>query len=185
MRQRPFYNVEGLDLPRNRTGPDAAVTYLNLLQNIGTIDWHTSMPIAENAAPRYFVTAANQYVPNPEYQGEAFLVEDADPSRSPARATFSPNTIAVDVTVRAPGTLVINQNYHPAWESDRGELFDRDGLIALRLRERGSYTIRLRYLPRSFVAGLAVSLLSITGWALACRTFLAWRLERWAHTRHA
>jgi len=178
-----FFNVQGLGLSRNRSEPTGAVGYLNVLQNVGTIDWYAAITLPENAVPRYFVDARNRAIWNPAYRGEAFFVGEAEPSveapSAAAHPTFRPNSIDVDVTVREPGILVINQNYHPAWRSGRGELFDRDGLIALRLRETGSYTIHLRYLPRSFVVGLAVSVLSLAGWALACWTFLGRRLQRW------
>ncbi len=175
LKQQEFFNVQGLDLPRNRAQPPRAVAYVNLRENVGTVDWNVAIPIAENAIPKYFVDASNKLIPNPEYRGEAFFVGEAGPlaetPSSMAQPSFRPNSILVEVTVAKPGVLVINQNYHQAWRSDRGELFDREGLIALRLRETGSYTIHLRYLPRSFVVGLAVSVLSLTGWVLACWTF--------------
>lgn len=193
IQQKEFHNVQGLYLPRNRAHPPRAVTYLNILRNIGTIDWHTALPMAENAIPKYLVDARNNYIPNALYRGEAFFAEEAGAAGTPQRSisepavetgsdeqgpagyvaepTFRPNSITVQVTVPEPGILVVNQNYHPAWRTDRGELFDRDGLIALRLRETGSYTVHLRYRPRSFVAGLAISVLSLAGWVLACWMF--------------
>ncbi|MFQ5809087.1 MAG: hypothetical protein ACE5JM_05665 [Armatimonadota bacterium] len=175
-----FFNVQGLRLARNRATPLAAVAYTNLLRNVGTVDWHTAMPLAENAVPKYYVNAEGDHIVNPEYRGEAFLVGESGALEGVAEVTFRPNSIAVRVTVPKPGVLIINQNYHPAWRTDRGELFDRDGLIALRLQETGSYTIRLRYLPRSFVVGLIVSVLSIAGWALACWASATGRLGRWS-----
>lgn len=156
------------------------------------------MPIAESAIPKYFVDVNGRATANAAYPGEeVFFVEEMGPSREAASAvsegtattaagtsaqeqpagghvaryTFRPNCISVDLTVPKPGILVVNQNYHPAWRTDRGELFDRDGLIALRLRETGSYTVHLRYRPRSFVAGLAISVLSLAGWVVACWMF--------------
>jgi len=180
--QQEFFNIQGLDLPRWRMQPPRALTYPNVLQNVGTIDWLTSMPIAENAVPKYFIDAENNYVANPEYRGEAFFVRERGPGaalgfevRAPpghvVKSTFRPNSIAVEAHVRKPGILVINQNYHPAWRADRGEVFDRDGLIALRLRETGRYAIHLRYLPRSFVVGLVISIVSIAGWVAGCWAF--------------
>jgi len=202
IQQEEFFSVQGWRLPRNRVVPPRAVTYLNLLQNIGTIDWHTAMPIAENAIPRHFVDAGNRYIRNPRYRGEAFFIQEAGLSAKmwssaahgsawtetrstmtpagpagdgsagyTAEGTFRPNSITVQVTVPRPGILVVNQNYHPAWRTDRGELFDSDGLIALRLHQTGSYTIHLRYLPRSFLVGLAVTALSGGGWLLAWYRF--------------
>ncbi len=144
------------------------MTYPNLLQNVGTIDWHVAVTMPENAIPRYFVDSAGIPVLNPRYRGEAFLVTEAGGSAasvpgqgpdSPGYVTdcdFHPNSIAVRLTMRRPGILVINQNYHSAWRSDRGELFEKDGLLAVRLHETGEHAVNLRYLPRSFVVGLII-----------------------------
>ena len=55
--------------------------------------------------------------------------------------------------------VIINQNYHRDWHSSRGRLSDHGGLIALHLTEPGSYAVRLNYRPRSFYAGIALTLL--------------------------
>ncbi|MFQ5810680.1 MAG: hypothetical protein ACE5JM_13785, partial [Armatimonadota bacterium] len=170
--QEELFHVQGSGLQRNRLEPPRALTYLNVLQNIGTIDWFTAIPMAERATPRHFVDATDNYIPNPQYRGEAFFAESGGDEGAAAgdvaRVALGPNSITVQATVREPSVLVINQNYHAAWKADRGELFDRDGLIGVRLRETGSYAVHLRYLPTSFVVGLAVSVLSIAGWALGC-----------------
>jgi hypothetical protein len=197
--QEEFFSIQGLGLQRNRIEPALAVAYHNLLRNVGTLDWYIAMPMAESAMPRYFVGADNTHIPNSRYRGEAFLVEEPELSRQApsslsqppapatgqtgsdehrsagdvAKPTFRPNSITAQVTIRRPATLVINQNYHRAWKTDRGELVDRDGLIAVRLQETGSYTVNLSYLPYSFVVGLIVTILSIAGWTVAC-----WRIGR-------
>jgi hypothetical protein len=177
VREQEFFNVSGLGLPRNRVLPSHSLTYLNTLRNVGTIDWYTAMPLDENAIPKYFVDADNRSVPNPAYRGEAFFAHEGG---SVEEVAFHPNRIAVRVRLQTPGVLVINQNYHPAWRADQGELFEWEGLLAVRLRETGPHVVQLRYLPQSFVVGLAVSLLGTTGWALACLTFVGKRLHRWS-----
>ncbi len=180
----PFFSIRGHGLERNRVEPPRALTYLNLLQNIGTIDWYVAIPIAENAIPKVFVDAQNRVIPNPLYRGEAFFVYEARPPAAtgsggqapPAsveRWDFQPNSIAVDVVVRSPAILIINQNYHTAWSTDQGELLSGDGMLAVRLEETGSYTVNLSYLPDSFVVGLIVTILSIVGWTVGC-----WRIGR-------
>ena len=175
--QEDFFNVQGQNLARGRAQPFRAATYLNLLRNVGTVDWYTGIPIDENAIPKYFVDANNNEIPNPEYQGEVFFleVEDATEQPSPpstAQVTFRPNSMTVQVNVQTPGILVINQNYHRDWHTNRGELFNKDGLIALRLQETGSYTICLRYISRSFYAGLATSILSLAVLAFICWAYV-------------
>ena len=179
--EEEFFNVQGLDLPRNRTEPFNAVAYLNLVRNIGTIDWYTGIPLDENAIPKYFVDANNNYIPNPEYRGEVFFLapEEQKLPTSAAQVAFRPNSIAVEVSLQKPGTIVINQNYHRDWHTNRGELFNKDGLLALRLQETGDYTIRLRYLSRSFYAGLAISFVSLVAVVLVVWAYRSGRLRNW------
>ena len=176
VKQEEFFNVQGLHLPRNRTQPFNSVAYPNLIRNIGTIDWYTGIPLAENAIPKYFVDNGNNYIPNPEYRGEAFFLK---PENS-ARATFRPNSMTIPVTLQTPDTLVVNQNYHRDWHTNRGELFNRAGLIALRLPEAGSYTIHLRYYARSFYAGLTISIFSLLVLGFICWAYMTERLLNWS-----
>ncbi len=181
--QEQFFSIKGRDLERNRKEPPHAVTYLNLLRNIGTIDWYTGIPIDEDAVPKYFVGKNGKYIPNPDYQGEAFFIEieDAtDLTSSTAESVFRPNSITVQANVQAPGILVINQNYHKDWHTNRGQLLNKDGLIALRLRETGSYAIRLRYIPRSFYVGLAISVFSLAALVLISWAYVTGRLLKWS-----
>ncbi|MBC8458088.1 MAG: hypothetical protein H8D67_08855 [Deltaproteobacteria bacterium] len=192
-KQKEFFNVQGLNLRRNRKEPFGAVTYPNLIKNIGTIDWHTGFPAAENAIPKYFVDANNNYIPNPEYRGEVFFLTSKNPvafqsdvptlEKLPpftAKSTFRPNSITVTCNIQTPGIVVINQNYHRDWHTNQGELFNKDGLLALRLRQTGSYKIHLRYLPRSFYTGLAISLFSLAALVFICWAYLTGRLRKWA-----
>ena len=123
-----FFNIKGLDLQRNREEPFRSVTYFNLVRNIGTIDWHTGIPIDENAIPKYFVDRENNYIPNPEYRGEVFFpeMEPSLPSSETNTATgvFRPNSVTIEVNIREPGILVVNQNYHRDWHTNIGELFE-------------------------------------------------------------
>jgi len=179
--EEEFFNVQGLDLLRNRTEPFNAVAYLNLIRNIGTIDWYTGIPLAENAIPKYFVDANNNYIPNPEYRGEVFFLapEEQELPKSTAQVAFRPNSIAVEVSLQKPGTLVINQNYHRDWHANQGELFNKNGLLALRLQETGDYTIRLHYLSRSFYAGLAISFASLVAIVLVVWAYRSGHLRNW------
>ena len=174
--QEDFFNVQGKNLARGRAEPFRAATYLNLLRNVGTVDWYTGIPIAENAIPKSFVDANNNYIPNPEYQGEVFFLE----SGNTVKGMFRPNSIAVAVNVQTPGTLIINQNYHRDWHTNWGELFNKDGLIALRLLKTGSYTVHLRYISRSFYAGLGISILSLAALGVICWIYLTGRLLSWS-----
>jgi hypothetical protein len=84
------------------------------------------------------------------------------------------------VDVKAPSVLVINQNFHRDWHADHGKLLDRDGRLALQLEDTGTYTIYLRYYPRSFYAGLAVTTSSLLALVWVCWTYTTGRLDRWS-----
>ena len=177
VQEKEFYNVQGKDLNRNRKEPPRSVTYYNLLRNIGTIDWYTGIPVDEDAMPRYFVDEGNNYIANPEYRGEVFFLEEDNA----AEVEFQPNSIIAQVHIGTPGILVINQNYHRDWRASKGKLLDRDGLLAIRLHEAGSYTIHIRYVPRSFYTGLAVSILTLAVLAFVCWAYRTGRLLNWSH----
>ena len=170
-----FFNVKGWDLKRNRKEPSFAITYFNLLRNIGTIDWYTGVPLEENAVPKYFVDTDNNYLPNPEYRGEAFLLKAGNSVSS----TFRPNSIGVEVNLKKPDILIINQNYHSDWYTDHGELFNANGLIALRLDQIGVYQIYLRYYSRSFYLGLVITILSVAVLGWVCLAYRTARLHNW------
>ena len=161
--------------------PLRSVAYLNLLRNVGTIDWYTAVPLPENAVPKYFVGAEDKYIPNPEYRGEAFFLKTGNE----AEPSLRPNSIDVAVHVREPDTLVINQNYHRDWHTNHGEIFDKNGLLALRLQDTGSYRIHLSYIPRAFQKGLAITVLSLLALCFVCWAYVTGRLMSWTqHSSH-
>jgi len=201
--EKEFFNVQGLNLKRNRTEPFRSVAYLNLIRNVGTIDWYTGMPIDENAIPKYFIDGGNNYIPNPEYRGEAWMpdlsrasvaAESATEATSTAKVatieslhstlvTLRPNSITVQVDVKEPGVVVINQNYHRDWHTNKGKLFNKDGLLALPLQETGSHTIHLRYISRSFYTGLTISIFSLAVIVFICWAYVTGRMLDWS--KHA
>jgi hypothetical protein len=85
----------------------------------------------------------------------------ADPSLGTVvRELWSPNRIDVHVSLRAPGRLVVNQNWHPGWKSNVGRAMSDAGLLAVDLPE-GDHTVSLRFLPRSATGGAMVSLITL------------------------
>jgi hypothetical protein len=180
-RERGFFQVQGMSLLRQRRTPLRSLAYLNVGQNIGTIDWYTAIPIRENAVPKYFVGRENEYIPNTAYRGEAFFDEPAGAGSLTATPVFRPNSIAVSVEVKAPALLVINQNFHRDWHTDHGAVVGRGGRLAVRLHETGTYVVHLRYHPRSFYVGLAITMSSFLGIVWVCWTYTTGRLNRWSH----
>jgi len=149
-----FYSVAGKGLPRQRAGPVLANAYFNLLRHVGTIDFYTPVPQPERGQPRYRVDADGRVALNPDYRGEAWFGE----TRNRCLARFEPTRIRLDIDLKAPDTLTINQNFDTGWRTDRGTLIEEDGLLALRLKPAGRYGVTLRYSSRAFTRGLVVSL---------------------------
>ena len=178
--EKEYFQIQGMSLPRHRRGPPRSLAYFNLRQNIGTIDWYTAIPIRESAVSKYFVGPENEYIPNPEYRGEAFFDDLVGTGSLAATPVFRPNSIAVPVEVQAPAILVINQNFHSDWHTDRGLAFGRYGRLAVELHETGKYVVNLRYHPRSFYIGLAVTISTLLGLVWVCWTYNSGRLNRWS-----
>ena len=156
--EQVFFQVAGRGLP------DGVVIlrdegYNNVRKNIGTIDWYTGVPLPAHAAPKYFVTPENGYVSNPDYRGEAYIVEPAS-GRLAGSPAFAPNQIYLSVFMDHPGTVVINQNFNRDWYSNTGPIVNWNGLLAVSLPQ-GVHEIRLRYRPRMVLIGVGVSLVSL------------------------
>jgi hypothetical protein len=179
--ERGFFQVEGMSLLRQRRTPPRSLAYFNLKQNIGTLDWYTAIPLRADAVPKYSVGSENEYVPNPAYRGEAFVDEPAGAASLTATPVFRPNSIAVPIEVRAPAVLIINQNFHRDWHSDHGEVFGRGGRLAVQLQQTGRYVVHLRYHPRSFYVGFALTMSTLLALAWVCWTHATGRLNRWSH----
>jgi hypothetical protein len=76
------------------------------------------------------------------------------------RDRWSPNHLALTVSTTKATRLFINQNWHPGWKSDVGQVVSAEGLLAVEL-PAGSQTIHVDFRPRSGLGGLFVSLVSL------------------------
>ncbi len=87
----------------------------------------------------------------------------ASPSHgdSSVGAVIGPNTINLQIENASVETILINENYHRHWAvvAGRADRLERtpDGLMALHVPP-GSGGIRLRFVPRTFIAGAVLSL---------------------------
>lgn len=175
-----FFHIKSDGGGAARSKPPRSLAFYNLRCGIGTLDWYTGIPLPAYAIVKYRVGNDNEYQLNPRYRGEAFFAEETGGNTVTSTPVFRPNSITISVDVRAPGVLLINQNFHRDWYADRGSLVDQDGLLALRLNTVGRYTIHMRYHPRSFYAGLAVSLVSLCGLMFVGWAISTGRLQRWS-----
>jgi hypothetical protein len=161
--KKPFFQVQ-FNFP-DKTKDD----YFYIRQNVGLTDFHQDLlvKIGNHAIPKYFVNIGDyRYITkpegrltlNPEYKGEAFFLDGESQAWI---AYFSPNKIHIKVTVKKPGTLVINQNYHKSWRASLGRVGSYQGLLAAELQKTGEYEVILTYVPVDFYAGLVISVIAI------------------------
>jgi hypothetical protein len=101
---------------------------------------------------------------------EEYILPDGkdDAPGSVRRLSWSPNALAVHVVAKRPLRIAINQNYHPGWRAQGGQVESWDGLLSVRV-PAGESDVRLAFHPRSGIGGLWVTLLSLCAglvWAL-------------------
>src|SRR5262249_48888892 len=113
------------------------------LLNEGTVNCYEPVPVIRAAAPDR----------SPDYQGEGHPSETTGKVTLPER---TPNTLRIAAHLDKPGLVVLNQNFFPGWQTNVGKLIGRDDLMAVRLLA-GDHDIRLKFAPRSFYAGAAVT----------------------------
>jgi hypothetical protein len=187
-----FYQVQGLNLQRNRISPLRSLAFFNLMRNVGTIDWYTALLSQENAIPRYWIDKEGNQLIHHRYRGEIFFVQNIDEpneyhineNKSPESAfelTLEPNTINTQFTIETPGIIVINQNFHKDWRASSGSLLNKDGLLAVRYTEPGFHKLQLKFTSYSFFWGLAISVLGLFTLIAICWSYRSGRLNNWAN----
>jgi len=105
--------------------------------------------------------------------GEEYL---ADPWAGTARRVgWSPHRIEIEVDLKRPTALVVNQNGHRGWHASTGTVTEIDGLLAVRIDEPGRRDVVLSFRDPLVGIGIAISILSIL--ALGVRELLLPRLK--------
>ena len=88
---------------------------------------------------------------------------------------WSPSALELQVSIRTPAVLVVDQNFEAGWTASEGEPVSRAGLLALPLAP-GARTVRLTHRPEGFVPGLALTLIGAVLCAAAARGLTAQRI---------
>lgn len=144
---RPFRQISVPDLERFAHG-GWSDQYLPLLRNEGVVDAYEPIP---------FDCHASAYN-DPAYRGEYFLTGQG----TAVLREWSPNKMVYQVELPSETRLVINQNFWPGWRSSSGAVVNHKGLLAVDLHP-GTYDITASYLPRSFLIGVGVMGITLTG----------------------
>ncbi len=104
---------------------------------------------------------------------EEYLL-DADAGTA-SRVAWHPGRVTVDVDISRPTTLLLNQNHHPGWHADVGEVVSHERLLGVAL-PAGQHRVTLSFLPGTAVIGLATSVATALG--------LVGVLALWRRRRH-
>ena len=148
--QVPFQQVKSAGLWRGRFEPLASNTYVNVLRGVGTIDWYTGIPLAENAIAKDIVQADGAVQRNPLWRGEAWFVDGG----TVLQTDISYQHMEVRCDGRG-GLLVLNQNFHKDWRVEGLVTEDHAGLLSVRVPP-GTATIRFEYASSALRIGLAL-----------------------------
>lgn len=157
-----------------------------LNQNVGSSNLilHGTINIGEYAVPKYIletgglkgecvyvkgydnlskydtVDLISSAIGNPLYRGEVFTL---NPENKAELIYFSPNEIKIGVKITNTDKIIINQNYHKSWKTNKGRLINYQGLLGIEFNNIGSYIVELKYRPLDFFVGLCISILTLIG----------------------
>jgi hypothetical protein len=103
----------------------------------------------------------------PGYRGECYL--EGGVGRV-SLVDWSPNRLSFELSMLAPGNLIVNQNYYPGWTvvQGSGKVFSAGGLIAVAV-PRGQSLISLAFRPTNIVSACVVTLITILALAWVWR----------------
>jgi hypothetical protein len=101
------------------------------------------------------------------YKGEVYFLNHSGEARI---LHFSPNVITVEAHNSEDGVLVLNQNYYKGWrvKGSTQNIEPWMGLVSLKVN-KGEHILGFYYLPRSFVIGLLISLITGLSFLIAPR----------------
>ncbi|MFH2136968.1 MAG: YfhO family protein [Candidatus Omnitrophota bacterium] len=108
---------------------------------------------------------------NPDYAGEAYFLNKRGQVRN---LHINSRGINAEVEVLEPDILLINQKFADGWKTNFGKIKSYQGIIAVEFKESGNYSLRLQFVPISFFAGFAISIISL---AIALFVFWRWRFN--------
>lgn len=123
--------------------------YPLFLANSGVLDAYEVTQVKQGEVRR---------VTESDYRGEYYLDR---PQGEITLVDFTPNRVTLDVNLKEPNLVVLNQNFHKGWKvraADQSlKAVASEGLVSAFV-PAGSYRLDLYYRPDSFVVGVIISL---------------------------
>jgi hypothetical protein len=156
-------------MPLGQSIPDTATVYQD-----------SSVTIAQVEGPRPFVFSAASVVSASDMRDAvtklasnpmgSIVVEGCCVSAGPADVSVtrrSANEVDLDVSAQAAATVVVEQSYQSGWTAQldgrQAPIEAADVLFQSVQVPPGRHTVRLTYMPRSFVSGLGTSAIGLLG----------------------
>lgn len=170
----PFTQQELSGKPATGTQAVTREIYLAPQRGQGVLYEPEDLPPARPSAvqARSTLQPDGTRVNNPSYLGE-LRFQDGVGRLSPLRV--GRNSLAFDLRTSGPATIVLNQNFFPGWQTEEGaEVFDLDGLLAVKVLGAWDGQLELRFAPRTLWWGLLLSALGL----VLCFAFLLWGRQR-------
>jgi hypothetical protein len=164
-----FFNVAMFNGHPGDESITTPLAYFLYKKNIGFINRYDEIKTLTPVTPKYFLlpryaflapSTALLVLPNPSYQGEAYLLGQGGHCRF---LKFSPGQLVLDVKTLSADRLVLNQNYSGGWHADRGIVEPYQGLLSIRFDGPFADRVRLSFLPFSFILGMSVSVAAFIG----------------------
>jgi hypothetical protein len=149
------YDRTGLIARETTLYASSSCVYPAFLRNYGTLGAYEYIPVERHATPSEAMA----------YRGEIYLQDERN--RATCRS-WSPNRLKVEVDVRQPDYLIVNQNYDPGWKvrgAASGVVEAINGRIGVRVKP-GDDIVELYYLPTSFLVGSTITILTVLLWGL-------------------
>jgi len=132
--------------------------YGQFLQNHGQIICYETYPIksiSKNIIDSVNIKG-NPITRNSDlFRGDVYLINN----ETTEIVKYTPNSLEIRVNTTEETTLVVNQNYHKSWKSDRPVEKTNRGLISVRVTPEDKI-IRLRFSPTSFWMGMWISIIT-------------------------
>lgn len=132
------------------------LVYRNQLRGVGTIYTPADLPFEPLPRGReVYVIGEGAYTANPDYRGEVWCDEHDCVAEV---VDVAANRFGLSADLERADLLVLNQSHDPRWSWDGGEVVSARGLLAVRVESPGPVEVELRYVPRRFRLGAAISL---------------------------
>jgi hypothetical protein len=186
-----IYTLEGYTSPlrlTDTTPPEHAWELMNVTYHIDVDASTKQMRLVKNAFPTAPAFIARNYViarnrdeaaramrsPGFDYRRTVTLEEPphipvpsdtAIASETPVIERYEANELDIRVTLERPGILVLSEVYYPAWrayvDGREQKIYRANDTMRAVLLPAGSHTVVMRYESAAFMAGAAISLLTM------------------------